>query len=116
MKKLFFCFTIISVLQFNAQSPINYNWQNSKQGWLSGGGCNLTALPYAMAMKSFNTTPLMRSGNLQANLGLNTSDYNHVSVRFENPTSGMEMQDYMLFILPNKYSIMLLYFSKSILQ
>ena len=73
---------------FNAQSPINYNWQNSKQGWLSGGGCNLTALPNAMAMKSFNTTPLMRSGNLQANLGLNASDYNHVSVSLKNPTTG----------------------------
>lgn len=73
---------------FNAQSPINYNWQNSKQGWLSGGGCNLTALPNAIAMKSFNTTPLMRSGNLQANLGLNASDYNHVSVSLKNPTTG----------------------------
>ena len=41
-----------------------------------------------MAMKSFNTTPLMRSGNLQANLGLNSSDYNQITISLKNPTSG----------------------------
>ena len=75
MKKLFSVLIIFISLTALAQAPITYNWQNSKQGWISGGGCNLSALPSSMSMKAFSTTPLMRSGNLQANLGLNSSDY-----------------------------------------
>lgn len=88
MKKLFSIFLIFLIRSVLAQSPIVYNWQNSKQGWISGGGCNLTALPGSMSMNAFNTTPLMRSGNLQANLGLNASDYNQVTISVKNPTTG----------------------------
>ena len=88
MKNLFS--TLILFISFTAftQAPITYNWQNSKQGWISGGGCNLAALPGSMSMKAFNTTPLMRSGDLQANLGLNASDYNQVTISLKNPTTG----------------------------
>ena len=88
MKSLFS--TLILFISFTAlaQAPITYNWQNSKQGWISGGGCNLAALPNSMSMKAFNTTPLMRSGNLQANLGLNSLDYNQVTISLKNPTTG----------------------------
>lgn len=88
MKKLFSIILIFLIGSVLAQSPIVYNWQNSKQGWISGGGCNLTALPGSMSMNAFNTTPLMRSGNLQANLGLNASDYNQVTISVKNPTTG----------------------------
>ena len=88
MKKLFSIVLILLIGSVLAQSPIVYNWQNSKQGWISGGGCNLTALPGSMSMNAFNTTPLMRSGNLQANLGLNASDYNQVTISVKNPTTG----------------------------
>lgn len=88
MKNLFS--TLILFISFTAftQASITYNWQNSKQGWISGGGCNLAALPGSMSMKAFNTTPLMRSGDLQANLGLNASDYNQVTISLKNPTTG----------------------------
>ena len=88
MKNLFS--TLILFISFTAftQAPITYNWQNSKQGWISGGGCNLAALTGSMSMKAFNTTPLMRSGDLQANLGLNASDYNQVTISLKNPTTG----------------------------
>ncbi len=88
MKKIFSIVLIFLIGSVLAQSPIVYNWQNSKQGWISGGGCNLTALPGSMSMNAFNTTPLMRSGNLQANLGLNASDYNQVTISVKNPTTG----------------------------
>ena len=51
-----------------------------------------------MSMKAFNTTPLMRSGNLQANLGLNSLDYNQVTISLKNPTTEMAIQDF-IFIL-----------------
>ena len=88
MKKL--SFTLILFISFSAlaQAPITYNWQNSKQGWIGSGGCNLAALPGSMAMKVLNNTPLMRSGNLQANLGLNSSDYNQATISLKNPTTG----------------------------
>ena len=80
-KVLLFTFLICSLfvtLICNAQ--IIYNWQNSKEGWVSGGGCTLTEQPDALAMRSFNTTPIMRSGNLQADLGIDASDYNKVEI------------------------------------
>ena len=40
-----------------------------------------------MAMRSFNTTPVMRSGNLQADLGIDASDYNKVEITLKNPTT-----------------------------
>ena len=40
--------------------------------------------PSSMSMKAFSTTPLMRSGNLQANLGLNSSDYNQVTISLKS--------------------------------
>ena len=88
MKKLLSSLILLISLTAWAQAPITYNWQNSKQGWISGGGCNLAALPGSMSMKAFNTTPLMRSGNLQANLGLNSLDYNQVTISLKNPTTG----------------------------
>ena len=88
MKNLFSIILIFLIGSAIAQSPVVYNWQNSKQGWISGGGCNLTALPGSMSMNAFNTTPLMRSGNLQANLGLNATDYNQVTISVKNPTTG----------------------------
>ena len=43
-------------------SQIQYNWQNSTEGWVSGGNCNLTAQPDAMAMRLFSSNAVMRSG------------------------------------------------------
>ena len=63
-KKSFAFFLLFTSLSANTQ--ITYNWQNSKEGWVSGGGCTLTEQPDAMAMRSFNTTPVMSSGNQQA--------------------------------------------------
>ena len=88
MKNLFSILILFISFTALTQAPITYNWQNSKLGWISGGGCNLAALPGSMSMKAFNTTPLMRSGNLQANLGLNSSDYNQVTISLKNPTTG----------------------------
>ena len=62
MKNLFSTIILFINLTSLSQSPITYNWQNSKQGWISGGGCTLTALSSSMSMNAFNTTPLMRSG------------------------------------------------------
>ena len=61
---------------FPIYGQIQYNWQNSTEGWVSGGNCNLTAQPDAMAMRLFSSNAVMRSGNLQANHGINGGDYN----------------------------------------
>ena len=49
-----------------ATAQIVYDWQDSKEGWVpaseSNLGCNLIEQPEAMAMRAFNTTPVMRSG------------------------------------------------------
>ena len=85
----FFIFTFIFLVHFSSlHSQIQYNWQKSTEGWVSGGNCNLTALPDAMAMRLFSSNAVMRSGNLQANLGINGGDYNQVQVMIKNPTSG----------------------------
>ena len=97
MKKYFlsigylFCLSLIF-------SQITYNWQNSTEGWVSGGNCNLTAQPDAMAMRLFSSNAVMRSGNLQSNLGINGGDYNQVQVMIKNPTTGSAMA--RLFLYP----------------
>ena len=104
MKNLFSIILIFLIGSAIAQSPVVYNWQNSKQGWISGGGCNLTALPGSMSMNAFNTTPLMRSGNLQANLGLNATDYNQVTISVKNPTTGNG--NTRLYIYPQELTLL----------
>ena len=69
---------ILSFSTINAQ--IEYNWQNSKEGWISGGDCNLTAQPDAMAMRLFSPTGKMISGTASANLGIFGGDYNKVDI------------------------------------
>tara|TARA_B100001287_G_scaffold272230_1_gene273623 strand:+ start:182 stop:988 length:807 start_codon:yes stop_codon:yes gene_type:complete len=70
-------------------SQIEYNWQNSQEGWVSASetnnGCQLFAQPEALAMRAFNATPIMRSGNLQADLGIDASTYNQVEIILKNP-------------------------------
>ena len=97
--KLFAFFLLLTSLSANTQ--ITYNWQNSKEGWVSGGGCTLTEQPDALAMRSFNTTPIMRSGNLQADLGIDASDYNKVEItlKIRQQLQLMPTQDF-LCILP----------------
>jgi len=95
-------FTLIITLNFNikSQSPIIYDWDNSKEGWVSGGGCTLIELPGSMAMKSFNVTPKMRGGTLQDDLGIDASDYNTVEVILKNPTTTQGNPNARLFVYP----------------
>ena len=70
-------------------SQIEYNWQNSTEGWVSASetnnGCQLFAQPEALAMRAFNATPIMRSGNLQADLGIDATTYNQIEITLKNP-------------------------------
>ena len=74
-----------------AEAQIEYNWQNSKEGWVSASepnlGCVLVAEPNALAMKAFNQTPVMRSGTLQDDLNLEATTYNRVRVSLKNTTA-----------------------------
>ena len=45
------------------------------------------AEPNALAMKAFNQTPVMRSGTLQDDLGIDATTYNRVKVSLKNTTS-----------------------------
>ncbi|MEC8603764.1 MAG: hypothetical protein VXY47_05395, partial [Bacteroidota bacterium] len=68
---LVICGIATNFLNFSAiNAQIEYNWQNSKEGWISGGDCNLTAQPDAMAMRLFSPNGKMISGTLSANLGI----------------------------------------------
>ena len=98
--KYFFSLLILCFLVSNFNAQITYNWQNSKQGWVSGVGCTLTAQPSALAMRSFNTTPFMRSGSLQDDLGIDASDYNVVEVTLKNPTTTPGNPNGRLFVYP----------------
>ena len=97
MKKIVLLFIYLFYFSF-VNSQIIYNWQNSKEGWVSGGNCNLTAQPDAMAMRLFAPNATMRSGVLSDNLGINGSDYNLVEVTVKNPTAGSGIA--RLFIYP----------------
>ena len=97
-----FYFSIFLFLSFNLNlsSQIVYNWQNSKEGWVSCNNCNcnLTEQPDAMAMRLFSSNAKMMSGNPSTNLGINGSDYNQVQVTLRNPNQGSGVA--RLFIYP----------------
>ena len=96
---LLLCSIATNFLSFSAiNAQIEYNWQNSKEGWISGGDCNLTAQPDAMAMRLFSPNGKMISGTLSANLGISGGDYNKVDITVKNPTSGSGIA--RLFIYP----------------
>ena len=72
-------------------SQIEYNWQNSQEGWVSASetnnGCQLFTQPEALAMRAFNATPIMRSGNIQADLGIDATTYNQIEITLKNPVA-----------------------------
>ena len=85
-----FCALICFIfLVFYSHEQIEYNWQNSKEGWVSASesnnGCQLFAQPESMAMRAFNETPIMRSGNQQVDLGIDATTYNRVEITLKNP-------------------------------
>jgi hypothetical protein len=90
----------------SAVSQIEYNWQNSKEGWVSASetnnGCQLFAQPTSLAMRAFNATPIMRSGGQQDDLGIDATTYNQVEITLKNPnTSGSnENPNAILFVYP----------------
>lgn len=98
MRISLFLFFIASNLFIYSQNPIVFNWDNSTEGWVSGGNCNLTAQPGALAMRLFSSNAVMRSGNISADLGIVGSDYNLVEVTVKNPTTGSGMA--RLFLYP----------------
>lgn len=98
--KFYFSFLLFILINLNLSSQIVYNWQNSKEGWVSCSNCNcnLTAQSDAMAMRLYSSNARMLSGNLSANLGISGSDYNQVKVILKNPNSGSAIA--RLFIYP----------------
>lgn len=79
---------------FNAtcmNGQIVYDWQGSKEGWVPASesdlGCNLIEQSEAMAMRAFNTTPVMRSGTVNQSLDIDASTYDRVQITLRNPTT-----------------------------
>ena len=105
MKRIFYILLFLAN-NFYSQAPIVYNWQDSKEGWVSAtepnNGCQLFAQPESMAMRAYNETPIMRSGNLQANIGIEAANYNQVEITMKNPTTSNQnpTPNAILFVYP----------------
>ena len=93
---LFTCFILSNCIY----GQIEYNWQNSKEGWVPGKDCNLTTQNESMAMRSFHLYPVMRSGALNENLGIDASEYNLVTITLKNPTTTSGIPNARLFVYP----------------
>ena len=98
--KFYFSIFLFTSFSLNLCSQIVYNWQISKEGWVSCNNCNcnLTEQPDAMAMRLFSSNAKMMSGNPSANLGINGLDYNQVQITLKNPNQGSGVA--RLFIYP----------------
>ena len=99
LSKPLICFLSL-FLSGGVQAQIEYNWQNSKEGWVPANDCNLTAQNESMAMRSFHLYPVMRSGTLNENLGIDASEYNLVTVTLKNPTKTNGNANARLFVYP----------------
>jgi hypothetical protein len=62
-----------------------YNFEDSKEGFLSGGGCTVHLGNDGMIVKSTNNTPVVRSGNTTANLNLSATDFDRARIVFKTP-------------------------------
>jgi hypothetical protein len=67
------------------ENTLVYDFQDSKEGWFSGGGSNILLGAEAMAMKALNTTPVGRSGNLATSNFSSSDDYNTARITFKTP-------------------------------
>ena len=67
------------------ENTLVYDFQDSKEGWLSGGGSNIILGSDAMVMKANNTTPVGRSGNLATPNFSSSDDYNTARITFKTP-------------------------------
>ena len=65
-----------------------FDFNDSKEGWISGGGCSVTLGNEAANMNATGTFVLMRSGALSANLNLNTTDFDRAKVVFKTNYAG----------------------------
>jgi len=64
-----------------------FDFNDSKEGWLSGGGSALSIGYNAMNIRATGTNVVARSGNLTADLNLNASNYDRARVTFKTPYS-----------------------------
>ena len=62
-----------------------FDFNDSKEGWISGGGCNVSLGNDAMNINATGNNVLVRSGNLNADLGLITTDFDRARVTFRTP-------------------------------
>ena len=67
------------------ENTLVYDFQDSKEGWLSGGGSNIILGSDAMVMKANNATPVGRSGNLATPNFSSSHDYNTARITFKTP-------------------------------
>ena len=75
-----------------------YDFHDSKENWVSGGGCTLGLNDKGMVLNATNTTPIARSGDLSQDLALNTANYNRAKITFKTPYA-MGGQGYGKFYL-----------------
>ena len=62
-----------------------FDFNDSKEGFISGGGCTVTLGNDAVNMNATGTFALMRSGAVAANLNLNTADFDRARVVLKTP-------------------------------
>jgi len=62
-----------------------FDFNDSKELWISGGGSNLSLGNDAMNIKATGSAAVARSGNLTADLNLDASNYDRARVTFRTP-------------------------------
>ena len=62
-----------------------YDFHDSKENWVSGGGCTLGLNDKGMVLNATSQQPIARSGDVSQNLALNTADYNRAKITFKTP-------------------------------
>ena len=62
-----------------------FDFNDSKESWISGGGSNLSLGNDGMNIKATGVAAVARSGNLTADLNLDASNYDRARVTFRTP-------------------------------
>ena len=79
----------IDKIKFNCTTCADQNYifdfNDSKESFISGGGCNVSLGNNAMNINATGNNALIRSGSLTSNLNLNSSNYDRARVVFKTP-------------------------------
>ena len=105
---ILYLITILNINFCHAQMPSQFNWQNTKAGWVGAGGIDGSAMisEEALIMKVTGNYPQFAYPNLNSGLTLNLNAdlYESVTIELKNSSESNNDISFSSFSRINRFS------------